>query len=156
MEGLSVGASVIAVVDLSAKVAQLCMQYYREVKDAKSDILRVHQEVGDLGKVASDVQYLVTGPNNAQLSTSAKLLDAVNASFMQLETLEENLNPGKARKAMSRFGIRALKWPFQSKQADKVINDLERCKGTIVLALQVDQTCVVLFSIGGDEITDSL
>jgi hypothetical protein len=35
MEGLSGAASVIAVVDLSAKVASLCFQYLVAVKDAK-------------------------------------------------------------------------------------------------------------------------
>jgi hypothetical protein len=144
MEGLGVAASVIAVVDLSAKVAQWCIQYSREVKDAKDDILRMHKEVQNLGNVASDVQHLITRPDRAELSTSEKLRDAIDNCSAQLKTLERTLDPGKARKAMRRFGYRALKWPFQSRQVEKVIKDLERCKGTISLALQVDQTYVLV------------
>jgi hypothetical protein len=77
MAGLEVAASVIAVVNLSAKVAKLCIQYSLEVRDAKSDILRLYNEVKNLGKVVSDVQHLVAGPGGAELSASEKLLDAV-------------------------------------------------------------------------------
>jgi Fungal N-terminal domain of STAND proteins len=142
MAGLEVAASVIAVVNLSAKVAKLCIQYSLEAKDAKSDILRLHNEVKNLGKVVSDVQHLVAGPGGAELSASEKLLDAVTDCSTQLKTVEKSIDPGKIRKAMGRFGARALRWPFQSKQVDKIIQELERCKGTISLALQVDQTYV--------------
>jgi hypothetical protein len=142
MAGLEVAASVIAVVNLSAKVAKLCIQYSLEVKDAKGDILRLHNEVKNLGKVVSDVQHLVAGPGGAELLASEKLLDAVNDCSTQLKTLEKDIDPGKIRKGMSRFGARALRWPFQSNQVDKIIQELERCKGTISLALQVDQTYV--------------
>ena len=143
MEGLGVAASIIAVVDLSAKVAKLCIQYSLEVTDAKSDISRIHNEVENVGKVVSDVQHLVVGPNGAKLSASKKMLDAVNDCSTQLKTLERKLDPGKTTKAMRRLGIRALKWPFQRKQVDKVIRELERCKGTVLLALQLDQTYVL-------------
>jgi len=41
MDGLSAGASVIAVIDISAKVATLCFQYSAAVKDAIKDIQRL-------------------------------------------------------------------------------------------------------------------
>jgi hypothetical protein len=55
MEGLGVAASVVAVVDLSAEVAKLCIQYSLEVKDAKSDISRLYNEARNLEKVMKDV-----------------------------------------------------------------------------------------------------
>lgn len=140
MEGLGVAASVIAVVDLSAKVTSLCLQYSLAVKGAKNDITRLRAEVKNLEKAVGDVQYLVDGPDGAKLSASQKLLEAVHDCFTQLKTVEKRLDPGKTGKAMSRLGIRALRWPFESKEVDKVIRELERCKGTVSLALQVDQT----------------
>jgi hypothetical protein len=41
MDGLSGAASVIAVIDMSAKIVSLCFQYSMAVKDAKDDIERV-------------------------------------------------------------------------------------------------------------------
>jgi len=144
MEGLGAAASVIAVIALSAKVAKLCKQYPLEVKSARNDISRLQNEVNNLGKVVSDVQHLVDGPDGARLSASEKLLGAIDNCSTQLKTLEQKLDLSKTRKPMSSLGLRALKWPFQSKEVDKVISELERCKATILLALQVDQTYVTL------------
>jgi hypothetical protein len=143
MEAIGVAANLIAVVDLSARIAKCCIQYSLEVKDAKADIMRVQTEVDNLEKVVSHVQRLISSPQSAHLTASEKMLDAVNDCLMQLKTLEEELAPSKTRKTMSRLGLRALKWPFKSKNVDKVIQDLERCKGAILLALQVDQTYVL-------------
>lgn len=41
MDGLSVAANVVAVVEVSAKVASLCAQYCSAVKKSKQDITRV-------------------------------------------------------------------------------------------------------------------
>ena len=40
MDGLSAAASVLAVIEVSMKVASLCSQYSTAVKEAKNDILR--------------------------------------------------------------------------------------------------------------------
>jgi hypothetical protein len=42
---------------------------------------------------------------------------------------------------MRRYGIRALKWPFKSKEVDQLLASLDRHERTILLGLQVDQTC---------------
>ncbi|ENH73556.1 hypothetical protein FOC1_g10001095 [Fusarium oxysporum f. sp. cubense race 1] len=44
---------------------------------------------------------------------------------------------------MSRFGVRALKWPFESKDVEGTIQNLERCRGNISLALNIDQTVIL-------------
>ena len=140
MEALGVAASVLTVIELSAKVVSLCVQYSLAVKGAKKEITRLETEVKDLGKVVGDVQHLIGGPDGAELSASQKLLKAVHDCFMQLKALEKTLDPGKTRKAISHFGVRALRWPFESREIEKVIGELERCKETFSLALQVDQT----------------
>ena len=48
MDGLSGAASIIAVVDISTKVASPCFQYSLAVKDAKNDITRLQRKVGDV------------------------------------------------------------------------------------------------------------
>jgi len=140
MEGLGVAANIIAVVQLSAKIASICLDYSIAVKDAKKDITRLQTKVKELEEVAKDVQQLIDGPRGRKLSMSQKLEQAVLRCCRQLKAVDKRLDPGKKRKAMSRFGVRALKWPFESKEVDKIIRDLENCNATISLALQVDQT----------------
>jgi hypothetical protein len=138
MEGLGVAANVIAVVELSAKIASLCVQYSRAVKHAKADIERLGREVNSITDLLRAVEGLLQRPDNTQLSASQKVHDALKDCLSQLVQLHTKLDPGRRRKVMSSFGVRALKWPFESKGVEKVINDLERCKQTISLALQVD------------------
>ena len=139
-EAIGVAGSVIAVVELSAKVASLCLQYSKDVKHAKGDILRLRRQVNDLGNVVDSVQQLLDGPGGQRLRSSQNLLVAVQDGRSQLQGLLETLRRTAGREAMSRLSLRSLKWPFQSKDAEQIVQDLGRCTQTISLALQVDQT----------------
>ncbi|RYP62739.1 hypothetical protein DL771_009584 [Monosporascus sp. 5C6A] len=143
-EGLGVAASVIAVVDLSTKVISLCSQYYRDVKNARNDITRLEREISNLKHASKGVQQLLDHHKGAKLEASQKLRDALTDGSSQLEKLEQQLSSKSIRKAMSRVGIRALKWPFESKDVEKIIQDLGRCTQIISLGLQVDQTAILL------------
>jgi hypothetical protein len=137
MDGLSAAANVIAVVDISAKIASLCFQYSVAVKNAKEDIGRLQRKVNDIKDVLGEVQQLLGGRDKTRLSATNKLLDSLKECFLQLEELKTQL---ETRKAMSRFGVRALKWPFTSKEVEKIVASLERYEQTFSLALQADQT----------------
>ncbi|KAF1937030.1 hypothetical protein EJ02DRAFT_306486, partial [Clathrospora elynae] len=140
MDGLSGAASVIAVIDVSAKITALCFQYSIAVKDAKNDIERLERKVGDIERILENIKKLLEGQHKAQFSTTHDLFKSLKQCLQQLEQLKEQLEPGKTRKAMSRFGVRALKWPFTSKQVEKIVSDLEGYEHAFTLALQVDQT----------------
>jgi hypothetical protein len=58
MDGLSGAASVIAVIDLSAKIIVLCFQYSIAVKDAKNDIERIEKKIGDIERVLKSISVL--------------------------------------------------------------------------------------------------
>jgi hypothetical protein len=139
MDGLSGAASVIAVVDLSAKIASRCFQYSVAVKNAKEDIGRLQGEVSRIGDVLWGAKKLLEGPEEMRLLTFQKISDSLKGCYVQLEKLNKRLEPSNTHKAMSRLGLRALKWPFTSKEVEKIVADLERYKQTFSLALQVDQ-----------------
>lgn len=144
MDGLSGAASVVAVVDISAKVASLCFQYSVEVKHAKEDIDRLHRKVKDTKNVLEKFQQLLEKQDKLQLSTTRTLLDPLQRCSQELKeleaTLQANLEPSGRRKAMQRFGFRALKWPLTSKEVEKTVQNLEKYGHTFSLALEVDQT----------------
>jgi hypothetical protein len=140
MDGLSGAASIIAVVDISAKVASLCFQYSVAVKNAKTDSERLQKKVTDIKNVLEEVGRLLDKQDKSQLSTTRKLLDSLKACHQQLQGLKAQLEPGKSRKAMQRVGFRALNWPFTSKEVEKMVVSLEQYEHTFSLALHVDQT----------------
>jgi hypothetical protein len=140
MDGLSGAASIIAVVDISAKVASLCFQYSLAVKGAKNDITRLHTKVGDVKGILEKIKQLLDGPGNARLPTTDTLSVPLKQCLEDLQRIKTDLEPGTARKTMKRFGFRALKWPFTSEGVEKMVARLEKYEQTFNLALQVDQT----------------
>ncbi|KAI1559940.1 AAA-16 domain containing protein [Pyrenophora tritici-repentis] len=146
MDGLSGAASVIAVIDISAKIASICYQYSIAVKEAKDDIERVQRKVSDITHILEKLKQLLDSQDKTRLSSAHRLLESLSQCLWELEDVKAKLDPGKTRKTMSRIGFRALKWPFTSKQVDKIVSTLEGYQQTFMLALQVDQT-VLAFNI---------
>ncbi|KAK4203865.1 hypothetical protein QBC40DRAFT_274057 [Triangularia verruculosa] len=148
MEGLGAAASVIAVVELAAKVGSLCLEYSSAVKNARSDIERLRKHTESLKTTAEGAHKLLQGLHGARLETSQKLRKALANLYSQLceivTTLEKKLSTGRREKAMRRLGLRALKWPFESKDVEKIIADLQRDQDSFTAALQIDQTTEIL------------
>lgn len=97
----------------------------------------------NLRDASNRIRELLDGPDGARLSASEQQISrSAGESESLLRSLHDRLDPGQGRKAMSRIGLRALKWPFESKEAAKIVQDLTRHSQTMTLALQVDQTYV--------------
>lgn len=142
-EALGLGASVIAVIDLSVKVAARCSEYYTNVKNAREDIERVQKETKRSKEIAQQIQSLCDGPNGPKLLSSQSLRDGVNECEKQLARIEAKLEPGTRNKLMRHYGGRALRWPFKSKEVDAILRQLGQCQGNISSSLQVDQMYVI-------------
>lgn len=142
-------AGVIAVLDLSTKVASLCFQYSKAVKNTKPDIKRLQDELSRLKTVIKGTLQLFETPSGTRLLTSQQLHNKLSGCSFQLTglqtKLETTLQSGATRQAMSQFGIRALKWPFKSKGIDSIIATLERYQDSLSTAFTIDLTCVIVF-----------
>ncbi|KAM5349987.1 hypothetical protein ACJ41O_006492 [Fusarium nematophilum] len=143
-EAVGLAASVIAIIELSAKVSALCLDYSTAVSNARADITRLKTRVDDLGTTFRRLQVLLGGSNTQALPTSRDLLDSLCSCTAELTQVQSRLDPDKTGKAMRRFGLRALKWPLDSKEVSDVLSRLERHEQTITLGLQIDQTTLLL------------
>ncbi|KAL5611691.1 uncharacterized protein BROUX77_001847 [Berkeleyomyces rouxiae] len=140
MEVIGVAANAIAVIDLSVKVGTLCLKYAKDVKNANADIARLREEVASLQGVTEKVQQLVKGSNGKKVNSSNSLDDVLKHSRTYLRDLNQKLRPKAAQKAIRRFGLRALKWPFKHEEVETLIEGLRRYNDTISHVLQVYQT----------------
>ena len=140
MDGLSGVASIIAVIDISAKVAALCLQYASAVKDASNDIQRLQKKVEDVRSILEALEQRLERPDGPRLLATSKLAKSLQGCQESLQYLNTELEPSKTRKTMSRFGARALKWPFRSKGVEKIVADLEKYEQAFSLSLQIDHT----------------
>ena len=140
MEGLAAAASILTVIEISAKVSSLCFQYSVTVKSAKEDIERLQQKVKDIEGVLDHLRRLLERSDNAWVPVSRELGASLQACLGQLQKLEKQLKAGKGHKVIRHFGARALAWPFKSKEVEKIISELESYQQTFALSLQMDQT----------------
>ena len=81
-------AGVIAVVELSAKVPLLCVQYTREVATAKSDITRLRDQIDQLRNTFDEINRLLDSQHGAELKASQKLQRGVDACLLQVTSIE--------------------------------------------------------------------
>ena len=150
MDGLSAAASVIAVIQISGRVFDLCRTYYLEVRDAREDIKRLRDEVTTHQDVLTSVADLAEAPGSAKLPILGLLTQSdgpLQQCGTELGLLARRLELGQGEGKMKQFGLRALKWPFSRKDIDKAINAIGRYQATFSLALTADQTCDKLFFV---------
>lgn len=121
-------------------MASLCLEYLKAVKNACADVTRLKSRLGDLGANLQAMQHLLNESNNQALATSQRLINSIDGCTLKLVQLQSKLELGKAQKAMRRFGLRALKWPFDSNETNAIISNLESYQQTITLGLQINQT----------------
>ncbi|EJT69960.1 hypothetical protein GGTG_12137 [Gaeumannomyces tritici R3-111a-1] len=148
MEGLGAAASALAVIEIAAKVGDLCLQYVRKVKNAKHDIERFRQHIEDLKAIVEGAQRLLQGPDGSRFETAQNLRSALANARSQLDPiharLDGKLNNGLKHRAMRRMGLRALVWPFESNEVEEIISDLRQERDAISAALQIDQITLAL------------
>lgn len=149
MEAIGSAASIIAIIETTAAVFKVCLEYSLAVKDAKKDIQRLQDETSDVQKLLARVADLASEPNADELPALAQLLEPkgpLETCGVVMEELLHKLDSGKNKKDMKRFGLRALKWPFKSEDVDSTLVVLERCKSSFTLALATDQMKLTLLT----------
>lgn len=77
------------------------------------------QKTSSLHSVLGKADQMVRGSKPSTLPISNSVLESLQRRLKDLEDLKTKLDPGKRQKAMKRMGLRALKWPFTSKEIDK-------------------------------------
>ncbi|KAL8646494.1 MAG: hypothetical protein Q9210_006113 [Variospora velana] len=132
----------IAIGHVSAKVVSIIWKYYSDIKDAESNITFLANEIQDFRNVVQRVQDLLQ--RSSKVSVSAALGTTITQALTDINTLETKLDPGTKAKAMRRLGNRALKWPFTKKEVDEWVVRFQRFKATVNLALNTDQTSLIL------------
>ncbi|KAK6346034.1 hypothetical protein TWF730_010368 [Orbilia blumenaviensis] len=166
MEVVGGVASVIAIVDLTAKIAKLCVGYIKEAKDYDVDIRGFKDKVEGLGKVLEELDDLLKGPHQEKLKTSAQLQDALVNCKNELQGLLKRLaqvppasQPGPSSilsKGIRKYIKESIKrvtehkvaqvllWPIDKADIEKIIARFNGFEETIKFALQIDQTKIAI------------
>lgn len=87
--------------------------------------------------MAGDVRTLLEGPNGEKLTTAKRLSATAGQARSVLDTVDKNLGNKKGHR---RFGFRPLKWPYESKDVEGLLQELVSTREIFHLGLQIDQT----------------
>lgn len=135
MDPLSVAASIIAILQLSAKV----LSYLNNVKDAPKDRAKCAVEVSSLHSLLLSLRFhLEEGDASQSCYVAVRELAVENGpldEFKQaLEKLQARMTDGgRLKKAGD-----ALMWKFKKEEISEVLNRIERLKTHILVALHMD------------------
>ncbi|KAF2477438.1 uncharacterized protein BDR25DRAFT_364246 [Lindgomyces ingoldianus] len=138
MDSLSSAASVIAIIDISAKITLLYFKYSVAVKDAKKDIECSKRTIAHITGLVKKIKQLSDGRDKARLSTTCGLSGSLKGYFQGLKEVKEQLEPGECHKAMSRLGPGTLKMVIYEQAGRKYRFWTRKIRADLCPPLQVD------------------
>jgi len=136
--GIGEAASVIALIQITAQIATICGGYLSEVRHAKQDIERMCSKVSTLQDVTQKLLFMINDSEPNALPVSRSILQSITRCQSDLEALQKRLDSSKKQKVMTRFGFRALKWPFTRKETEETLRMLEGYSDIFNTAVQID------------------
>lgn len=154
MDGLSVSASIIAVLQAAGIVLSICYDFRAIISESPWALTRLIEETRGLRDVLEKLESIASA-NPKGLSEKStdtrKCLDVLcepengllTSCLAELKLLEAKLDPfAKCRDTApgNRAAFfRAVGWRFKSREAKAALERLERYKNTLCLALTIDQ-----------------
>ena len=150
MDPLSITVSIVALIQTTNQVVSLCYNF----ATGKSTVRTISELLDQLKSLRNVLESLeqfcksndLTDPatTSSQLGTIKELCDMDNGPIAkELAYLEEVLRPpnwasrdGSRRKAL----VQSLTWPLKEAETAKTLENIERLKTNLQLALTVNQT----------------
>lgn len=141
MAGIGEAASVIAVIQITQSVFELCSDYYGAVKNAENETRRLQNELTGLREVLAKVQRLFEDPKNKQFQISREFNQALEECRSLVDELKNRLETKKDR-FFARLVHRGLQWPFTKKELNVKIQHLHTIQNSLAAILTIEQTTV--------------
>jgi hypothetical protein len=136
MDGISAAASIIAVIQLTASVAETLKDYYEAVRDARRDIQRLYHSINSLEVVLRAIQAL-----DIRYEDFSKVLKDVNgplqSTLYEMKSIQKKLGPSTVFNTTASKFFKSLTWPFQKGDVEKILVVIERNKSTLALAFSI-------------------
>ena len=134
MDGLSVAASIIAVLQLTHTV----IRYLDDVKDASADRTRCALEAANLYSLLVNLKFRLEGTSNEPWHTAVRALNVENGPLDQykheLKRLQTKITNGSGIKKIGN----TLLWRFIKEDVISILSRMERLKTLVQIALEMD------------------
>lgn len=135
MDPLSVTASIIAVLQLSAEV----LRYLSDVKDAPKDRAKCGVEAANAHSLLMNLRFrLEDGSADTLWYTAVRALGVENGPLDQFKQALEELQNGLTDKGRLQRAGKALVWKFKKGDITSILARIERLKTLVGIALEMD------------------
>ncbi|KAL5371349.1 hypothetical protein DPSP01_014323 [Paraphaeosphaeria sporulosa] len=135
MDPLSVAASIIAVLQLSAKV----LGYLNDVKDASKDRAKCAVEAANVHSLLINLRFrLEEGSADAPWYTAVRALGVENGPLDQFKQALQALQTTMTDGGRIQQAGKALLWKFKKEEIAGILVRIERLKALVGIALQMD------------------
>ena len=135
MDGLSVAASIIAVLQLTGEV----IKYLNDVKDAPTECQRCANEASSLQSLLINLLYhLNQGKADDAWYTTVRALNIENGPLDQYKQALEQLRSRVETHGGLQKAKRRLLWRFSKEEVANILTRMERLKSLVSIALEID------------------
>ena len=144
MDPLSVTASIIAVLQLSAKV----LGYLNDVKDASKDRAKCAVEASNVHSLLLNLRFrLEEGNADAPWYTAVRALGVENGPLDQFKQALEALQAKMTDRGRLKKAGEVLAWKFKKEEVASILGRIERLKTVVEIALQIDHLYVSVVAL---------
>lgn len=130
--------TIIAVVQISAKLVTVCHEYILGVKNAPREISRILDEVTSVRNVVEQLIKSVDLTGNTPSSSYLSDLNRPDGPFKkclaELTDLDNNINPARNSRLLSSKWT----WPLRQRETEARLAALATIKSSLQLALTAD------------------
>ena len=154
-EVLAIGASVVAIVQITDRIVGLCKFYIETVSDAPSDLRLIFLEISALKTIFDNLNFLTeydSGISNivCNLASADGPIEGCLKSVTQLERLFpsnwiQNTGQHQSKNRKVKATLTALAWPLKEGKARKLLDEISRYKTTITLVLTTESRSVMRY-----------
>ena len=147
-EAVGLVASVVAIVQITDRIVDVCKFYLESVQGTPSDLRVLLIEISALRSVLDNVKFLASCPGEkpqalGSLSGPDGPVDGCHNSICQLEGLLPQELVGKSgtrprKRPKIKFTLAQLAWPLKERKARKILDEILLYKSTITVALTAE------------------
>lgn len=146
MDFLSIASGVAGLVALADSVFSRTYSFVREVRNAEKDISNLASGIRNLSGLLHGLSLVLSELERESSETNFQL-HHINSCRVTLRTIEKKLDscdPRSIDGKRTEKVLRKLKWPFSSAETKELVNDVERHKSVINIALAADNLTTAL------------
>ncbi|KAL2062624.1 hypothetical protein VTL71DRAFT_5696 [Oculimacula yallundae] len=147
MDPISIVGTLIAVLQVTTKVISICYDYRQGVTSASREVLQISSSLNSLKDVLESLLNLIENSTSDDKSSKLATVELLAKDGGTLESCREELLR-LLKKLEPETGWRkvrkSLVWPLKEVEVKKALDELERSKSMMLLALSADQTSLSL------------